>query len=722
MGLKAVISYHRFKNLSFGGMDFLEQLNSQQRVATTHIEGPLLVLAGAGSGKTRVVTCRIAHLLKIGVLSSEILAVTFTNKAAHEMRQRIFYLTQETILSCTFHSLCARILRESISYLNYRSDFTIYDEEDSEKVIRECLKTFGLKENKATLKTLKTQISQAKNALTHPEGIPLDEKPLCQIYKMYQQKLKEYNALDFDDLLYLTVSLLKSNHQVLSIYQKRWSFILIDEYQDTNTAQYIFIRLLAACHNNIFAVGDPDQSIYSWRGANVHNILNFKKDFPEAKIIALEENYRSHSLILKAANSLIQHNKSRYPKNLWSKRTEGEKITLYLADTEYEEARFVVSQIQKLHIDQKMCLNECAIFFRTHFQSRLFEDYLLKEHIPYVIVGGISFYQRKEIKDLLAWLRMTLASTDFIAFSRTINLPKRGLGDITLQKLREVIEKYKMDILTCIQGILNDQIPCKLSNKQLQGLKEYTDLILSLQKSALQKTKLSLLIEQVIHQSHYLDYLCEDPDSYQDRKGNIEELITKATEWEEENKGASLTQFLEELTLKSVPETLEENHCIRLMTLHNGKGLEFSCVFMVGLEEELLPHINVIGHSDALEEERRLCYVGMTRAKDLLFLTAARQRHLWGLVKTMRPSRFLSEIPSTFIQMPSKKPIETHSHQQTEKGHFQEGDRVFHKDFGLGIIQKQYNTSLGMTYDVFFLQSKKLRSLVAKYAKLFPAD
>lgn len=703
-------------------MNFLDQLNSQQRIATTHIEGPLLVLAGAGSGKTRVVTYRIAHLLRIGVPSAEILAVTFTNKAADEMCQRIFNLTQETILSCTFHSLCARILRESISYLDYRNDFTIYDEEDSEKVIRECLKTLGLKEDKATLKTLKTQISQAKNTLTHPENISPDEKTFCQVYGIYQKKLKQYNALDFDDLLYLTVRLLKSNNQVLDIYQKCWSFILIDEYQDTNMAQYILIHLLAMRHNNVFAVGDPDQSIYSWRGASVHNILNFEKDFLGAKVITLEENYRSHSLILKAANSLIQHNEGRYPKNLWSKRTEGEKITLYLTDTEYEEARFVISQIHKLHIDQKMRLNECAIFFRTHSQSRLFEDYLLKETIPYVIVGGLSFYQRKEIKDLLAWLRMILSSTDFIAFSRTINLPKRGIGNTTLQKLREVIEKYKMDILTCIQAILNGQIPCKLSSKQLQGLKEYTDLILSIQKNALQKKKLSLLIEQIIHQSRYLDHLREDPDSYQDRRGNIEELITKAMEWEEENKEAPLIQFLEELTLKSTSQKPEENDYIRLMTLHNGKGLEFSCVFMVGLEEELLPHINAIGYPDALEEERRLCYVGITRAKDLLFLTAARQRHLWGIAKIMKPSRFLSEIPSTFIQTLSKKPLEPYVHQQAEKKHFQEGDKVFHKNFGIGIIQKHYNTSLGMTYDVFFPQSKTLRSLVAKYAKLLLAD
>lgn len=704
-------------------MDFLEQLNSQQRIAATHIEGPLLVLAGAGSGKTRVVTYRIAHLLKVGVPPSEILAMTFTNKAADEMRQRIFQLTQEIILACTFHSLCARILRESIMHLGYRKDFTIYDEEDSEKVIKECVKTLGLKEEKALLKTLKAQISQAKNALTSPENIPADEKLLHQVYGMYQQKLKEYNALDFDDLLYLTVCLFKSNKQILDMYQKRWSFILIDEYQDTNMAQYTLIGLLAAHHNNVFAVGDPDQSIYSWRGANVHNILNFEKDFLNAKVIALEENYRSHSLILEAANSLIEHNQGRYPKNLWSKRTEGEKITLYLADNEYEEVRFVISQIHKLHTNQNICLNECAIFFRTHSQSRLFEDSLLKENIPYEIIGGLSFYQRREIKDVLAWLRMILTSTDFIAFSRTINLPKRGLGNTTLQKLRETIEKYKVDIVTCIQDILDKKIECKLSTKQLQGLREYTDLILTLQKNAVQNANLPLLIEQIMEKSRYLDYLREDPDSYQDRRGNTEELITKATEWQEENPTSPLVQFLEELTLKSNPEKTEQSlDRLRLMTLHNGKGLEFFCVFIVGLEEELLPHINAIARPEALEEERRLCYVGMTRAKDLLFLTAARQRHLWGIAKIMRPSRFLSEIPSAFIKMPSKKPQANHTYQKEEERTFQEGDRVFHKDFGLGIVHKKYNTSLGLTYDVFFPQSKALRSLVAKYAKLLPAD
>jgi DNA helicase II / ATP-dependent DNA helicase PcrA len=571
-------------------MDFLEKLNSQQHIAATHIEGPLLVLAGAGSGKTRVVTYRIAHLLKIGVPPSEILAVTFTNKAADEMRQRIFQLTQETILSCTFHSLCARILRESITHLGYRKDFTIYDDEDSDKVIKECLRTLGLKEEKSVCKALRTQISQAKNALTPPENISPDEKPLHQVYKMYQNKLKEYNALDFDDLLYLTVYLLKSDQHILTMYQKRWFFILIDEYQDTNMAQYTLIRLLAEKHNNVFAVGDPDQSIYSWRGANVYNILNFEKDFPGARVIALEENYRSHSLILEAANCLIKHNQGRYSKNLWSKRTEGEKITLYFADNEYEEARFVISQINKLYSDQKMSLNDCAIFFRTHSQSRLFEDYLLKENIPYVIIGGLSFYQRREIKDVLSWLRMILTSTDFIAFSRTINLPKRGLGDTTLQKLRETIEKQKMNIVPCIQGILENHIACKLSTKQLQGLKEYISLILNMQKSASENKDLPLLIEQIIEQSRYIDYLREDPDTYQDRRENIEELITKAKEWQEEHPTYSLAQFLEELTLKSNPEKTNQNlDRLRLMTLHNGKGLEFSCVFIVGLEEDLLP-------------------------------------------------------------------------------------------------------------------------------------
>ena len=386
----------------------MDQLNPQQQVAVHHVEGPLLVLAGAGSGKTRIVTYRVAHLLQLGVPSNEILAVTFTNRAANEMRHRILQLTHKSVLTCTFHSLCARILRESISALGYSRDFVIYDDEDSEKVLKECFATLGMKEEKGDLRNFRSQISQAKNALIEPEQIPAEEKALQEIYSLYQSRLKEYNALDFDDLLFLTVKLFQLHFAILALYQKRWSFILIDEYQDTNIAQYTIAKLLAEKHTNVFAVGDPDQSIYSWRGANIHNILNFENDFPGAKVIPLEQNYRSRSNILEAANALIRHNKSRYEKNLWSDRGEGEKIGLYLAENDHAEADFVVKQLYKLHRDKGISLNDCVIFYRTNFQSRIFEDHLLKERVPYIIVGGLSFYQRREIKDILALLRIVL--------------------------------------------------------------------------------------------------------------------------------------------------------------------------------------------------------------------------------------------------------------------------------------------------------------------------
>jgi len=415
----------------------MQELNPQQKVAVGHVEGPLLVLAGAGSGKTRIVTYRVAHLLQLGVPSSEILAVTFTNKAADEMRHRILQLTHKSVLTCTFHSLCARILRESITALGYARDFTIYDEEDSEKVLKECFASLQIKEEKGELKNFRSRISQAKNALIEPHQLDKEEKILHDVYELYQKKLKEYNALDFDDLLFLTVKLFEQAPDILAQYQKRWLFILIDEYQDTNAAQYMLTKLLAREHKNVFAVGDPDQSIYSWRGANIHNILNFEQDFPGAKVIPLEQNYRSRSNILEAANALIRNNASRYEKNLWSERGEGQKIGLYIAENDHAEADFVVKQLYKLHREKSISLSDCVIFYRTNFQSRIFEDHLLKERLPYVIVGGLSFYQRREIKDILAWLRIVLSGTDFLAFIRTINLPKRGLGEAALEKLRE---------------------------------------------------------------------------------------------------------------------------------------------------------------------------------------------------------------------------------------------------------------------------------------------
>lgn len=700
----------------------MELLNPQQQVAVDHVEGPLLVLAGAGSGKTRIVTFRVAHLLQLGVPSNEILAVTFTNKAAEEMRNRILQLTQKSILTCTFHSLCARILRESIAALGYSRDFAIYDEEDSEKVLKECLASLNIKEEKGQLKNFRFQISQAKNALIEPQQLAKEDKILQMVYELYQSKLKEYHALDFDDLLFLTVKLFKEHPDVLAEYQKRWSFILIDEYQDTNEAQYNIARLLAEKHKNVFAVGDPDQSIYSWRGANIHNILNFEKDFPGAVVIPLEQNYRSRSNILEAANALIRHNKSRYEKNLWSDKGEGQKIGFYLAENDHAEADFVVQQLYKLHREKGVRLSDCVIFYRTNFQSRIFEDHLLRERVPYVIVGGLSFYQRREIKDILAWLRIVLAGTDFLAFARTINLPKRGLGEATLEKLRGFAKERQANIFDTCAQIASGAISFKLSQRQFEGISDYVRIILSLREMHKLGLPLHRLLSEALERSRYLEFLREDPESYEERRGNIEELVTKAAEWEDEVEHPSLAAFLEELTLKSSADDkdLSQDH-VRMMTLHNGKGLEFTSVFLVGMEEELFPHANTLESAEALEEERRLCYVGMTRAKEYLFLTASRYRYLWGMPRMMRPSRFLSEIPEEFLHAHHA----THSHRQREEiaydqeeQGFEAGDSVYHKDFGTGIVQKAYTTSLGLTYDVLFPQTGTTRSLVAKFAKL----
>jgi DNA helicase-2/ATP-dependent DNA helicase PcrA len=699
-----------------------EHLNPQQQIAVDHVEGPLLVLAGAGSGKTRIVTHRVAHLISLGVPASEILAVTFTNRAAEEMRQRILQTAHQTVLTCTFHSLCARILRESIEPLGFSRDFTIFDEEDSEKVLKECLVSLNLKEEKALFKTLRLQISQAKNALLEPEQIAKEDPQLYEVYALYQRKLKEYNALDFDDLLFLTVDLFRKSPEILASYQKRWTFILIDEYQDTNAAQYTLTKLLAAVHQNVFAVGDPDQSIYSWRGANIHNILNFERDFPGAKIIPLEQNYRSRTNILEAANALIQQNASRYEKNLWSKRGEGEKINLYIAENERAEAEFVTQQIYQLRRDHHIPLRECVIFYRTNFQSRTFEDALLKERVPYQIIGGLSFYQRREIKDVLSLLRMILTSSDFLAFSRTINLPKRGLGEATLNKLRAYATQNQIDILSCCIQIVDHRLSFKLTPKQEAGIREYTDMVLALREMVKAKCPLHEVIAEAMRRSRYLDYLKEDPETYEERRENLEELVSKAAEWEQETKEGTLSSFLEELTLKSNVDEKEISHdSVRLMTLHNGKGLEFTAVFLVGMEEELFPHANALQSSETLEEERRLCYVGMTRAKEYLCLSASRYRYLWGMPRMMRPSRFLKEIPAHFLhcyQHTESSRLTTEASYETEEEGFEVGTTVFHKDFGLGIIQKSYHTSLGLTYDVFFPQANTTRSLVAKFAKL----
>lgn len=691
----------------------LTELNPQQAIAVQHVEGPLLVLAGAGSGKTRVVTFRIAHLLDLGVPSSDILAVTFTNKAADEMRTRIRTLKNAQVLACTFHSLGARILRESINALGYSPDFTIYDEEDSKKLLKGCLNQLQVSDDKGLMRKVRHQISAAKNDLIAPEQA---DKEFAEIYRLYQRKLKECNALDFDDLLFLTVQLLKGHLEVRSIYQKRWSFVLIDEYQDTNLAQYTLAKILVEEHKNIFAVGDPDQSIYSWRGARYQNILNFENDFTGAKIVTLDQNYRSTNLILQAANALIQHNGERFDKKLWSTLGEGSKIGIYVAQNERMEADFVVSRILKeaLHFP----LEGMAIFYRTNAQSRIFEDALISRKIDYKIIGGLSFYQRREIKDILAYLKMVISNADLISFLRTINLPRRGLGMATLEKIVEAAAAQSLPIFTFCDEALNRSDLFKLGPKQREGLRDYISTIHSL-RAKKGSLRLHELISETLSATRYLNYLQEDPETFQDRKENVDELIGKAAEWEQETPEPSLAKFLEELSLRTNTEEQAYVPSIKLMTLHNSKGLEFDVVFLVGLEEDLFPHINAKEDPKAIEEERRLCYVGMTRAKRRLYLSSTIYRFMWGAARFMRPSRFLKEIPVQYLNnlsAPTLQP-QNESYEESSEG-FGPGDQVLHKEFGLGTVQKAYQGSFGLTYEVHFQSAGTNRTLVAKYAKL----
>lgn len=730
-----------------GPMNLIDQLNDEQKEAVNTIEGPLLVVAGAGSGKTRVVTLRIAHLIDIGVPPSQILGLTFTNKAAEEMKDRVRNLTQSNVLICTFHSLGARILRESIHLLGYSRGFTIYDEEDTDSILRACFSELGFSEQKLEIKTFRNLISKAKNNLLLPSevdksNISLNEKIFPDIYDHYQKKLHQYNALDFDDLLFLTVRLLSDYPEALEHYQNRWSFFLIDEYQDTNAAQYTLIKLLAAKNQNLCVVGDPDQSIYSWRGANMKNILNFETDYANVKVIRLEQNYRSRNNILDAANALISNNTKRYQKNLWSNLGNGEKIRYFSGDNEQSEAQFLVERIRYHKEQHDIPLNQMVVFYRTNFQSRIFEDYFLSKHIPYVIIGGISFYQRKEIKDILAYLRIVHSGSDFISFSRTINLPKRGIGDVTIEKIRSAAAQEKRSIFSYCEALVEGQpldYPLKLSPRPFEGLKEYVRLIHELREIN-HAGSLRELVRSAIEQSRYLESLKEDKETFNDRKENLDALVTKAVEWESSAPDPSLAAFLEELSLKSnLDEADTSKDRINLMTIHNGKGLEYTVVFLVGLEENLFPHANAKDDEEAIEEERRLCYVGMTRAKEFLYLVNSNSRFMWGARREQRPSRFIREIPAEYIEKtrrsliqsqtayePVKKsrpPVKEHVRfiddiDQTLTEPFVNGDAIFHQEFGVGIIKDVYQGSLGLTYKILFSKDNRERSIIAKYAYL----
>ncbi len=735
-----------------GVMDSPDILNSEQQEAIGFGEGQLLVLAGAGSGKTRVVTMRIIRLLERGVDPHRILGVTFTNKAAGEMRNRVNAATNADVLISTFHSLGARILRESIQHLGYRSHFTIYDEDDVTKVLKTCLDEVGVGRDRDILKNVRHSISHAKNALRSPDNCTENLRNaqnvdlFQKIYRRYTELLFQYNAVDFDDLLYLPVRLLREFPEVLDYYQSRWHYLLIDEYQDTNVAQYELIRTLVEKRGNLCVVGDPDQSIYSWRGADVRNILDFEKDYPGAKVIRLEQNYRSTTHILDAANAVIKKNESRYEKNLWSNLGPGEKIGVFYGPNENDETRFVVDCIRYHRTHNDVPLNRIAIFYRTNFQSRAFEDRFMSMGIPYVIVGGVSFYQRREIKDIMAYLRMVQSSTDMVAWERTLTVPKRGIGDSTIDKIRNTAEAHELPIFEFCQGLIRgEHTSPNLPAKQKAALVKYVELIEGLRRLEGQ-VPLMDMVKAAINLTGYLEYLQADQETFEDRSSNLQELVSKASEWSEQRPDGTLRDFLEELSLKaSIDEVDEFTPRVSLMTIHSGKGLEFPVTFLVGMEEDLFPHINSKDDNRALEEERRLCYVGMTRAERYLYISHVGSRNLWGVRRAMRGSRFLKDIPRQHIQLMRAAPSpgdRVKDDEENEVEHeprvvydvpsvfsknpkpaertFAAGDVVFHREFGIGTIMEVYEGSAGLTYKVHFSKDGQTRSLVARLASLSP--
>ncbi len=643
-------------------MDLMQGLNEPQRRAVACLQGPLLIVAGAGSGKTRVLTFRIANLLEHGVPPYRILAITFTNKAAREMRERVDALigdaAQDVWLS-TFHSFCARFLRMELEhYGRYAKNFVIYDAADSKGLIRECLKELNIDEKHTAPGAVQAHISDAKNRLLDvaaftAQATDFFAEQVAKIYALYQSKLQENNALDFDDLLMLTVELLTKNEELRTKYQKKFQYILVDEYQDTNGAQYAITKLLAAEHRNICVVGDADQSIYGWRGADMRNIMNFEKDYPEATVILLEQNYRSTKNILAAANAVIENNLTRKKKELWTDNPTGDRITIYEGATEKNEASYIVREVERLHTMFHVKYGDIAVLYRTNAQSRNIEEAFYATGVPYAMVGSVRFYDRREIKDIIAYLRVIYNPRDTLSLLRIINVPRRGLGPTSIARMMETAEEYRISLFEVITDAqLLSMIP-KLSAKVKLALEEFAAMVFTFM-GQLGTRPIHEIVEDVIETSGYAAALEEEKkEDNRDRLENLREFISVAKNFDD---GAAegengLADFLAQIALISdVDQTEQSDGTVTLMTFHAAKGLEFPAVFMAGMEEGLFPHSRTLLDDTEIEEERRTCYVGITRAERRLYLTYARQRTIYGRTEMSRPSRFLAEIPEELVE------------------------------------------------------------------------
>ena len=632
----------------------LSTLNPQQRIAVENTEGPLLVLAGAGSGKTRVLTYRVAHLMEKGVPAWKILAITFTNKAAKEMAERVQALTGEAGSEAwisTFHACCARILRRDIEKLGYKRQFAIYDEDDRMSVIKAVLKELNLGDKEYPPKAVKATISDAKNRMLSPEewlkdaGDDFRNRKYYEAYRLYERTLKGNNALDFDDLLVKTLELLVEQPPVLEYYQNRFDYILVDEYQDTNRAQYELVRLLTGKKRNLCVVGDDDQSIYGWRGADIRNILDFEKDFPDAKVVKLEQNYRSTGNILDAANQVIAHNQGRKEKALWTQAGEGEKIALYHALDERDEAAFIAAMTRKL-IAHGARAGDVAVLYRTNAQSRVLEEAFVRGGIPYHVYGGQKFYERREVKDLIAYMRALVNPDDDVSLRRIINEPKRGIGETTVEALQSYASGAEMSLMSAVLDVEN--APLSARPKKLIG--EFAELMIDLTEALYEKTA-SEFLEFMIDKTGYVRALeAVKSDENAARIENIRELQGAVTEFEKLNPEGGLADFLENVALVADTDSLNEGGgSVTLMTLHSAKGLEFDNVFLPGMEENIFPLARASYDDELMEEERRLAYVGITRAKKRLFLSHARSRALYNSRSANELSRFVSEIPARLL-------------------------------------------------------------------------
>lgn len=743
--------------------DLLKGLNIPQQEAVLHIDGPLLILAGAGSGKTRVLTHRIAHMVKEkNIFPSSILAITFTNKAAKEMRERVDKLVGdigESIWVSTFHSTCVRFLRRDIDKIGYDKSFVIYDSSDQQTVMKDCLRELNFNDKNFPPKAMLHTIGRAKDELieaaTYSKMYASDYKmsKIAALYELYQKKLKQNNALDFDDIIMLTIKLFTDAPEVLEHYQRRFKYILVDEYQDTNTAQYMFISLLAFKSKNLCVVGDDDQSIYGFRGANIRNILDFEKEFKSCKVIKLEQNYRSSHVILEAANSVIKNNTGRKDKSLWTENTEGNKIKCFEGVNEHDEAGFAASEIKRLVRTENRTYKDFAVLYRINAQSRVMEDILMREGMPYKIVGGLRFYDRKEIKDIIAYLRVIQNPSDNISLKRIINVPKRGLGNTTVEHAETIANKRECSIFSIIASA--SEIPeLQRSSSKLDS---FTTMIAKFR--VLKDTmKVSELIQDIIEQSGILKELeADETVESQTRIENIKELISVALEFEAQNEDQSLETFLSNVSLVSDLDNLEQNadHIV-LMTIHSAKGLEFPVVFMVGLEEGVFPSFRSMTDENEVEEERRLCYVGITRARERLYMTNTQCRTLFGNTTYNRASRFLKEVPSELIESFNIAETKKISHEKNSifenKGlntifenkslntnldglkpfklmygsemkkavtneSYSVGDNVEHKKFGIGVITKVEKDVDDFKLEIQF-QNSGMKRLMAAFANL----